>query len=210
MFILLCLDCKSQEGCKRCSLAEADMGKQGKEAKKKKNKDKTFMHTQKQLFSLSLAGKTRPANELKFYRFSRRLLKNNQICQPSYVWENWLICCIFSNQLPHYSLSNLQENTTASYSYTLQSCQEAKHRQALMRTADIPVHRGTQQCFCQWTGVGWPLPACWLWLLVDGGYGRNTGCNEWFVSSPLFLSAKQNGQEMACSVWQWQSSLPLH
>lgn len=56
-----------------------------------------------------------------------------------------------------------------------------------MRTADIPVHRGTQQCFCQWTGVGRPLPACWLWLLVDGGYGRKTGCNEWFVSSPLFL-----------------------
>lgn len=189
------------------------MGKQEKEAKKqtKKKLSRTLRNKAlTALFSLSLADKIRSANELKLYRFSRVFLKHNQICQPRYIWENWLICCLFSNQLPHYSLSDLQENTNASYSYALQSCQEAKHRQALMRAADIPVHRETQQCFCQWTGVGQPLSACWLWLLVHGGYGRNTGCNEWFVSSPLFWSAKRTGQEMAGSVWQWQSSLPLH
>lgn len=65
----------------------------------------------------------------------------------------------------------LQENTTTGYCYAIKPCQKAQHRQALMRAAGHSFSPGTTMLL--WTRVGRPLPACWLWLVVDGRYGRH-------------------------------------
>lgn len=54
--------------------------------------------------------------------------------------------------------------------------------------------RNTQQCFCQWTRAGRPLPACWLRLL---GWRRQRPQKNGSSLPPLFWPPKQSGREIA-------------
>lgn len=76
----------------------------------------------------------------------------------------------------------------------------AQPRQALMRAAGHSFSPGTTMLL--WTRVGRPLPACWLWLVVDGRYGRHWSCNEWLVSSLVCKPAASNWQEWLANTEQ--------
>lgn len=61
-----------------------------------------------------------------------------------------------------------KEKTTSGYCYTLQPSESTAGLNESCWTFLFLGNTTTQPWYWKWTRVGRPLPACWLWLLVDG------------------------------------------
>lgn len=83
-----------------------------------------------------------------------------------------------------------RKETATSCSFALQARHEANQAQAGLNEGcwHSCWPRNTQQCFCQWTRVGRPLPACWLRF---PGWRKLRPQKEWIVSSLPVLAGKK-------------------